>query len=264
MKAEDEASGSSLFAHPEAKAVFESVMTTLVTESDRGAVLVGTSLVDRQLAKLFEKVAPASLSHGKLKNMLSYPGVLSTLAAKADIAYTVRLIGNPVYKAIGILRSIRNEVAHSPDSFQLTGHEQRLREMYALGPGVPGAVNQMALRIILHSAVRHVLESATNLEEELGKSYFKDPSEVLDYIAESPELTALLEERRPRFELGICVSIICALIVYHREQAARVLKGDELIAALIPADARNGSPQEEEIEKRSEEVAPNPVGEADG
>src|SRR5689334_1468208 len=118
--------------HPEIKQLFESVFSTLVVESDRGAVLIGASHTDLHLRSLFEKLAPKAISQRELRHTLNYPGPLSTLSAKADIAYITRLISYNLHEAIHHLRRIRNDVAHSPDSFRLADHKERLWKMYEL------------------------------------------------------------------------------------------------------------------------------------
>ena len=92
MSDSDNASGISFLDHPEIEQLFASIFSDLVSESDRGAVLIGTSHVDFHLRRLFETVAPKSMSRRKLLRILEYPGPLSSLSAKANIAYLTRLI----------------------------------------------------------------------------------------------------------------------------------------------------------------------------
>lgn len=217
--------------HPEIKDLFKSVFSTLVVESDRGAVLIATAHVDLHLRALFETIAPSHMNRTKLKRILDYPGPLSSLSAKADIAYVTRLISEDVHKAIHQLRRVRNDVAHSPESFRLSDHNQRLKNMYELGPGVPSAVNRWACELILHFAVNNVLNvnDPTSVEP---KPIFTAPQEVLDYLATKPEIMATLDERRPRYELALGVALICALIVNNRYKAKKVVGNDNVLALL--------------------------------
>ena len=227
-------------AHPEVKDLFASVFSTIVQESYRGAVLIGAAHIDLHLRRLFETVAPKSISKRKLRPILEYPGSLSSLSAKTDIAYLTRLISDNVYEAINNLRRIRNDVAHSPDSFSLAEHEERLRKMYEVGHGVPAAINQWAGEVIIHSAVKNILEIKDPVSDE-AEPAFATPQEALDYLSERPEIMAVLEERRPRYELALGIGIICGLIVYHRDRAKDVLGDNTVIGTL----ARKGAtPQE--------------------
>lgn len=217
--------------HPEIKDLFKSAFSTLVVESDRGAVLIAAAHVDLHLRGLFETIAPSHMNRTKLKRILDYPGPLSSLSAKADIAYVTRLISEDVHKAIHQLRRVRNDVAHSPESFRLSDHNQRLKNMYELGPGVPRAVNRWACELILHFAVNNVLNvnDPTSVEPE---PIFTTPQEVLDYLATKPEIMTTLDERRPRYELALGVALMCALIVNNRDKAKKVVGNDNVLALL--------------------------------
>ncbi|MDQ3802721.1 MAG: hypothetical protein M3416_02560 [Acidobacteriota bacterium] len=227
----DDASGTHFLNHPEIKQLLTSALSTLVLESDRGAVLVGAAHVDLHLRMLFEAVFPRPMSKKELNRVLKYPGTLSSFSARADVAYLTRLIPRYLYDAINHLRAVRNAVAHSPDSFRLADHEQRLRKMYELGPGVPAAVNRWAGEVIIHTAVKNILKVKDPTSEE-EKTAFDTPQEALDFISGRPELMAVLEERRPRYELALGVGLVCGLIVFHREKAKEVLGDDKVISSL--------------------------------
>src|SRR5687768_8049155 len=115
------------FAHPEAQKRFSELLVGLTNESDRGAVLVGMVHVDELLEQLFLATFPLTLSKKARERLLNYPGPLSSFAAKIDVAYALRLIPRPTHDSLHALRRLRNEVAHSSESFQLRGHEERYR-----------------------------------------------------------------------------------------------------------------------------------------
>jgi hypothetical protein len=217
--------------HPEIKELFRAVFSTLVVESDRGAVLIAAAHVDLHLRGLFEMIAPSRMSRRKLKRILDYPGPLSTFSAKADIAYVTRLISEDVHKAIYHLRRVRNDVAHSPNSFRLSDHHERLKQMYELGPGVPSAVNRWACELIVRFAVGNVLtvNDPTAVEP---KPIFATPQEALDYLAMNPDIMTTLDERRPRYELALGVALICALIVNSRDKTKNIVGNDNVLALL--------------------------------
>jgi hypothetical protein len=67
----------------------------LEKESDRGAALVGLAFLDELLKRLFE----AKMHTGKItKNLLDYPGALSTASARTDVAYSIGWIGAKTYR----------------------------------------------------------------------------------------------------------------------------------------------------------------------
>lgn len=249
MNDKDSEADGYFLKHPEIKKLFASVFSTLVVESDRGAVLIGAAHVDLHLRGLFETTAPRSMSCSALRRILEYPGALSSLSAKADLAYLTRLLPEDVNQAIHHMRRVRNEVAHSPDSFRLADHEQQLRQMYELGPGVPSAINRWAGEVIIHTAVKNILDVKDPVSDE-AEPVFATPQEALDYLSERPDIMAVLEERRPRYELALGVGIICGLIVYHRDRAKEALGETTVIASLARREEPHqetsgaGSPQE--------------------
>jgi PAS domain-containing protein len=201
--------------HPEVLELFSQLFNNVLAESDRGAVLVGTSYVDLNLKKLFEAVAPRELSQKRLRAILDYPGPLSTFAARTQVAFLCRLNWS-VYSAIEALREIRNSIAHKPDEFVLADHKEERQRIYSLGPGVPVWVNRLACELL----GRTFLERAVEIRLPDSESpIFNSPADVINYITDKPGLLAPLNERLPRGELGIL--LICAFIIHSREAAVR-------------------------------------------
>jgi hypothetical protein len=82
----------------------EKLLTTLIGESDRGAVLLGGIHVDKYMRGLLEAVMPQDLSQERRKQLLNYPGPLASFSARIDVAYATRLISRPLYDALHALR----------------------------------------------------------------------------------------------------------------------------------------------------------------
>ncbi len=224
-------SDSHFLDHPEVKELFSAVFGTLVAESDRGAVLVGAAHVDKHLRRLFERLTPDEVGRKRREAVLNYPGPLASFSAKADVTFFVRLINANLHAAIYHLRRIQNDVAHSPESFRLADHDAQLRGMYDLGPGVPVAINRWALELITRAFVDQVVSSDGPTDAD-GSPIFKTPQEVFEYLSKKPELIAILEEKRPRYELAIGVVLICALLVHHRERARKLVGEQKTLADL--------------------------------
>ena len=204
--------------HPEVKAIFDSI-SDLLNESDRGTVLVCATHVDVHLERLYQKVAPSGVLQHKRRSLLTYPGPLSTLSARTDVAVLVGLISVRLGNAINCLRRLRNNVAHSSASFRLRDHWNDVRGAYNLGPELPAAINRMALRVLLDNAVTRFLKIRDPLDE--NRLYFETPGQVLDYLHEHPDILQPLEERAPRLELALGTAMICGMIVLHREDHGR-------------------------------------------
>lgn len=213
--------------HPEIKDLFWELLTNLVAESDRGAVLIGASHVDRHLGRLFEEIAPSELGKKSRKALLEYPGPLSTFSARVEVAYATRIIGRRLYDSLHALRRVRNDVAHQPSSFNLREQADRIRLMYGLGPTMPVAVNRLALDIMMRTKISPLVNVKHPRED---RPYFNSLSEVIDYISENPDMIEKLDAQRPRYELAIGIGFICALLVWHREETLRVVGTDGILA----------------------------------
>ena len=210
--------------HPDVKVLFNEVLPELIAESDRGAVIVGADVVDSQLRILFEKLMSKSISNKRKKSLFDYPGPLSTFSAKTDVALAVGYIGERIYNCVQALRRIRNEAAHSNKNFNFSSISQELRKMYNLGEGVPIGINRWALDFMMHTFIENTLFNTRKLKDELGKVPFETPREVIDYIANKPDLLKPLEEKLPRYEFALGLIMLCAMIVFERDRAVKKKK----------------------------------------
>lgn len=215
--------------HPEVKGNLDKIFNMVLAESDRGAVLISTSFVDQYLEKLFENVMPTNCSKKMRKNLLGYPGPLSTLSAKTDIAYAMRLINSDIHKSIHILRSIRNEVAHRPEQFKLDDHKERLKEMYEIADGFAELVHVMSKILVFEGFAKRLLEEDQKKtpEERLFES--KQPSDIYQELQNYPESLEVLQGKATRMELGLCVAWLCAFIVHSWELFQEKYQGNKLI-----------------------------------
>lgn len=91
-------------------------------ESDRGAALVASSLLDERLKKILESFFTDVSSSKDLLEGFNAP--LGTLSARISAAYALGLIQENEYQECNIIRRIRNEFGHkwkdvSFDSLQI-------------------------------------------------------------------------------------------------------------------------------------------------
>lgn len=214
--------------HPEISALFADLLENLIGESDRGAVLIGAAHVDNHLRRLFEAVFPSDLSKTKRNALLNYPGPLSTYSAKVEVAYALRLLPRNVYDALHALRRIRNDVAHSPESFVLVGQEERVRQMYALDPDLPDGIRAFALEMMLDYKVHVIVEKARELQldEEYAdiEPFLNSKQDAVRFISEHPDLGDSFKQQLPQWELAVGIFFLCSMIVFHRDRVASPLQ----------------------------------------
>jgi hypothetical protein len=82
-------------------------------ESDRASVVMFGSQVELALEKLLKKKFRSGLSNEKLKGLFEYNAPLASFSAKIDVAYALNLIGPVALHDLHIVRTLRNEFAHS-------------------------------------------------------------------------------------------------------------------------------------------------------
>jgi len=203
--------------HPEVQEAFDIVLTDLLEESDRGATLIAADIISNHLDEMFERLAPSFLK-AKVTQMISYPGVASTLSGKADIAALNGWLDETAYKAIGHLRRLRNEAAHSNKNFSLRDQNDRLAEMLNLGDNVPAGLHAIAGEILVLNFFQRLQASGEKLKERLGKNPFATVEQILEELERRPDWSDPIEERLPRLKLGLAVCLILSLMLVKREK----------------------------------------------
>ena len=214
---EDEGSGDNQgwLDHPEVNAAFEVALTDLLEESDRGAALIAAQMVSNHLDDTLQRLAPEFFK-SKVKNMISYPGVGSSFSGKADIAALCGWLSEVAYRAIGLLRRIRNDAAHSDKDFALKDQTHRLNEMLSLGENVPNAVHNMAVEILVRDLFEKLRISGEGVVDQLGQNPFGSFEKIAEELRQRPDWSASLEQRLPRLKLGLGVCLIIWLMTLNR------------------------------------------------
>ncbi|RWX51541.1 hypothetical protein VU01_11195 [Candidatus Electrothrix marina] len=197
--------------HPEVRLHFENIFPLIIEESDRGAILIAASQVDLALEKALKRIAPLDISSGKLKNILDYSGPLGTFSSRISIAYFFRVINKKVMEAINTLRGLRNTVAHAPKSFSLQEHQDRLTNLYNLGSGVPIGVHQWALDGLMTDTITKLLKVPDPNSPD-DKKIFSEAQEVIEYISGRDDLLEMLNNKLPKWKLGLGTALMCGVI----------------------------------------------------
>lgn len=111
---------------------FDEFVHQFKEETDRAAVILGTSKLDFQLSQLVNHFLVPNYS--KNDDLFDGDGPLSTFSAKINLAFRLGLIDSQFAKALHIVRRIRNDFAHGVYNTRLdTGvHRDRIRELSAL------------------------------------------------------------------------------------------------------------------------------------
>mgnify|MGYP006432977015 FL=1 len=120
----------------------------LSNESERGAILIGTSKIEEYLEIFILKILPES-SNSYTKRLTNYPGPLSSLSSKIELLYGFRYINKEFRESLNKLKKLRNQAAHSYDNFSLTENSELIYEITAFMEDIGYVVNEISMKSLL-------------------------------------------------------------------------------------------------------------------
>lgn len=224
-------SDENFLSHPELEPYFQELLPELVTESDRGAILLGVSQIDEHLKTLFEHLLPEGISNKRRKEIFNLTGPFGSFSSKLEIALVCRLLPPSLVSAVHKIRKMRNDLAHKTSSFSLADHQEQLYEIFSLlGPGVDIGINRLTLDFLMERMLSKLLELDHPINE--GVPLFDGKPEAVQYLSENGEVLKILEEQRPRWEFSIGVGMICGVILLHRDKISSALNGTDTLLSL--------------------------------
>jgi hypothetical protein len=145
---------------PDFEAVYR-LTNELKDESPRGVVLIATAMLEELLRELMLVfLIPNPSSSDTLFDGPNSP--FGSLSSKIDGAYRMGLISNSLCRDLHVIRRIRNEVAHQPQSFSFEGPSSKnrieaLTKSHGMYERSPKWVEKMG-----HPSLRHqFLEAAS-------------------------------------------------------------------------------------------------------
>lgn len=205
------------FEYPEVKEIFSHLFDTLLNESERGSIIIGTTKVEEQLEKYIRKILPND-SKTYTKKLLDYPGVLSSFSSKIELAYAFRLIDKNLYTSLNALRKIRNEAAHSSNSFSISEIRGRFEEVFNLGPSIAIFIRNQAMKMMMELKIENIkrIFDEHNLTDEQKREQWKS-------FVENKELMDSVEKQIPSWELIYGLSLICGIIKHEEEETIKLL-----------------------------------------
>ncbi|PHY17294.1 hypothetical protein [Caulobacter sp. BP25] len=202
---------------PDVSQAFATMLQEFARESDRGAVLIAADIVAAHLEIVIRELAPSEFGAKRLKEMLNYPGMISSLAARNDVALMAGFISPIAYHSINTLRGLRNNAAHSQGGFRLKDNLELLRKISDLGPGTTVNVNRFAIDAVVTPYFDSLLNKGLEMERETGRNLFPDRATILATLKEHPDTMGALEEQALRTELAFAVWLLLGSIAHKRK-----------------------------------------------
>lgn len=83
------------------------------TESDRGAALLGCSMVESALKRQIQSISP-HLSEKERNDLFGGRGIFGSFGAMIEASYVFQTITPEVRSDLNVIRSVRNAFGHSP------------------------------------------------------------------------------------------------------------------------------------------------------
>ena len=179
---------------------------TLTNESERGALLVGSGKVEEFLERLLTKILPLKQKSYR-DRLLSYPGPLSSFSGKIEILYAFRVIDKRVYDALSTLRKLRNQAAHSSNSFSIQAIKEKLETIYDFEDGFIMAVNKVANDNLLKFKKENLRKA---LEESKLDDY--DSEKLWEEHVPIPEKNKFFLEHLTIWKLAHGLTFLCLKI----------------------------------------------------
>jgi DNA-binding MltR family transcriptional regulator len=207
--------------HPDSQVIIEKYYALLMSESDRGTILLGVSILDELLTGLFRDITPSSTSKTQLDKLFDSRGPFGELSSKLDIAIVCNLIPKNVVESIHKIRKLRNKLAHRTSPFSL---KENLDHIYDAFSVLDKAAPSCFLSISHDAIYEHFIVKMMELESE-GDKLFSSREDVANFLMKKPDLLDVLMEKRIKALFVVGISTLAALIIFHREIAVKKLAG---------------------------------------
>ncbi|MEO1963856.1 hypothetical protein [Hyphomonas sp.] len=205
--------------------LYEKLGSEMRKESDRGALLLSAEIASQALLDEISRLRPAYFTQKQIDTLFDYSGFLGSLSARIHHAAFQGILLEGPYRALNILRKLRNKAAHSDSKFSLSDNTDQIKSMFDLGLGSHAALRKSSLEALLD-------ELYSNLRA-LGETYdFENPFDTREKLAnilqQRPQSLEKLQNNLEKFELAVGIWIILVglhaqtdKIIDLRKQASR-------------------------------------------
>ena len=208
---------ASLLEHPDSQDFFDRTYSLLIEEADRGCVLLGVSLLDEELNKMFRSLVPEDTSNKRIKEIFDGKNVFGSLSSKLDIAYVCRLLPADVVNCLHLLRKLRNKLAHEASTFSIDENLDQIYEIFNKTSGnLTAGMAKLSGQFVYGQFIDKVMETdhPTDKDEKL----FDSKEEAYAFLETNDNVKKALFEQRIKVMLVIGIASLGGLIIFHREK----------------------------------------------
>lgn len=216
------------FDYSEIHELFDKLFNSLFDESGRGAILIAATHAEEHLTRLIESALPNDISKANKTRLFSYPGPLSSFAAKINLSYAFRVIDSNLYNSLTTLRTIRNDAAHSALPFSLHELNDKMKNVYNFGPTIYNSIRSQAIK----SMMSIKFDSLNDIFDE-HELPIEERKVHVENLLNKPGVMDNLEKQAPHWELLCGLCFVCGVMSYHRERIAFLARASSTWTGLI-------------------------------
>lgn len=207
----------SLLEHSDSQEFFDCTYSLLMSEADRGCILLGVSLLDEELSKLFKSLLPTDTSNKRKKEIFDGKGVFGSLSAKLDIAHVCKILPVDLVNCINHLRKLRNDLAHQVSPFSIDENLGLIFEIFNKIKGnLAAAIVHISGDFVYGQLIKKVMEADHPTDK--GRKLFDSQEEAISYLEKNNHVKNKLAEQRIKTMFVIGIAMIGALIIFYREK----------------------------------------------
>jgi hypothetical protein len=185
----------------------------LTNESERGAILVGSSKVETYLENLILSVLP-SKEKSFTSKLFNYPGPLSSFSGKIELSYAFNVIDKRVYDSLTTLKKLRNNAAHTDEEFLLSKRKDELEKIYDFEDGFPYAIHKQSFDHLIKW--KKDIFKNNLIKENLSEKV--DYEKVWNEHIPDPGKNESIQEQLVIWKLAYGLTLLCLKIEIIREE----------------------------------------------
>lgn len=179
---------------------------SLTNESERGAVLVGTSKIENYLEKLLSVIIPEN-SKAYKSRLFNYPGALSSFSGKIELLYAFRIIDKKLYLSLNALRKVRNKAAHDSESFALISVWEQVKTIFTFELNFPHIIEELSYNNLISFKLSRI---KTGFENSQFKDY--DYQQTWQERFPDPKIDPVIQEEHRVWQLSYALTFLCLKI----------------------------------------------------
>lgn len=212
---------------------FQKEFLLIVNESDRGAVLLGLTILEETLKKNLRKMIPKdfiddkdTICNGDLK------ATEKSIDSNLSKLLLLRIIPLHLYKSIKKINILRNRVAHNILDFKLKDNVETIKEsgnLISINGNLYSNINELAYNLIYSDLLNGIIKLSKTNDLKTFNSY----NEVVEYMENNTHLLQKkLDNSLYKTEFAILIFYLYSFINFHFEKALELVGDNNTLSTI--------------------------------